>query len=326
MTVTLRMIDISQIDFDKDDFCHRSRLHDEGLCNSIQRQGIIVPPLFIKNGDRFILLSGFKRMYCLRRLKKREVSGLVISREDKNPQELFLLALESNRNSLLSDFDKGIALEKGRKIFSFNDTLLRSQVAPLLGLPPSLKVVEEYMRIHSLIHPLKVLIEEEHISFKGACVLAHCSREEQTLLYKQVLPRCFFSASELKIVCDVLNNILKRDSLSLTTLLKRHTIQKILRQKNSSPRQRGALLIQYLKEVQGPSCTAMRKNFTRMKKRLKFTKNIQLKEPVNFEEDFSTLAIQFSSENELHAALTCIHNNSKTLKTAFDVDKKLTFL
>ncbi len=324
LNYSLKTVSLKKILFKNDTYFHRYSLEDEMLFKSIKKRGILMPPLLAEDGDKFTIISGFKRLNCLRILKEPFVSALTIPEGAVKPRDTFLIALENN-NTSLTDFDKCIALHKAQKRFCFNKEMLRCVVAPLIGLDPSLKVIEEHVSVIKLIPALKELLFKNELNFRSALILAHFSSNIQKVLHSKVLQYCYFSVSELKIFCDSMNSTLKRERISLNSFLDTKEIKALLDKGNISKRERGMRFIGYLRERNYPYLTKLRESFAQIKRELSFNKNIRLEEPPYFEEEFFNICMFFSSINELKDELDCVNNNLTTLKKLFDLNKTLKF-
>ena len=126
------------------------------LINSIKEVGIINLPILKKDKNRFIIVTGYKRILALKELGQKRVGGRILN-EDFPPLRCLLINLHDNiYTRQLNEVEKAILISKLSQYVSIEEII--ESYLPLLGLSKKRITYEVYLWIDKLEDKTKKLI------------------------------------------------------------------------------------------------------------------------------------------------------------------------
>jgi len=281
----------------------------------------MVPPSVVSEGNSYRIIAGFRRIRCARTLGMRTMPVFVITPGSADTHRLFKYALTTNQHHM-SDIDKAYALAKARTAFAFDEQTVTSQLMPLLDLPPSIKVCNEYCRVTTLTKEIQDFVAQGALPFRGAVALTIFSRAEQQLLYRVILRGSFYSASELKQASEWLYGLMRRENISLRKILAQRPFTQI-GAKPATPRERGMRILGALRALYYPYSSALNATVDAVRHHLPHRNAVRLEVPASFETDRFVLTISFASIPQLCTILDALKAESKHLEPLFDLNRSL---
>lgn len=312
------------IDHDERFLC-RYAVEDELLRSSIERFGVLTPLLVMRKGAGYRIVSGFKRYHAAVSLGLDAVPVCIGDADHADDKEIFFRAIDANSTTVLTDLDKAVIFDKAQNVFGCSMDELRYEVAPRLGLAPSVKLVREYSSCMRINPDIVRMIAEGQLSFKSVGSLSLFSPDEQKCLYEMVLVHCFFSMSDLRRCVELLRAVTKRDHLPLSALLGEETMQAVLRDTKKNPREKGERFISVLHTRLCPQSVAMLQKYENVVEDLSLGKRMHVSPPLNFEGRYFDLHIQFSSMKELERAFARLAEKKDGFHALFHLADDLHF-
>jgi len=325
-TNNLRDISLSDIDFGATDLSVRYSIDkDVSLVRSIKKHGLLAPVILVDHGKKYIILSGFKRLYALRFLKKRCCCASVLALDTLSRRDLFIAALHANYGQSYREIDVMYILHKARDLFDFSIDEMIGEIVEAIGTVPSRKVIENYIHAFSIDDQFKQMMCAGTLAFKGAYTIAEYPPDIQRLVYQSIFKKCLFTASDIKNMFEYFQIIKRREKISYRSLLKRKYVQIILKDPSLVKKQKAEALLKVLKEYAFPCTETVRKNFKEVKKRLKLSRAITFDDPEDFEKSHFRIGIDFRSKAELRTAIKNIDKKADIIEALFDMDSACAF-
>ncbi len=276
------------------------------LAASIDRIGLLHPPLVVRGKDRLRLISGFRRFAACRALNWRELPVRVPEKEP-SLRECALLAVAENAwsrplnlieqaraASLLASFspDGRIDLEEARAAGLRGSGEFLKRIAALCGTP---QAVQE-------------AIVDESVCFWTACELADMPAPEAEML-AEVFRRLKTGLNVQREILTRLREIALREGSSIAQVLESPAIRKIWDDRDGDPNQKTRALRSLLRQRRYPFLSAAEDRFRALLRELPAAAGLRLQPPRDFEGTRFSLQLEFESPQEalsLREKLDCL--------------------
>jgi hypothetical protein len=175
---------------------------------------------------------------------------------------------------------------------------------PLLGLPPSLALLERLLALARLEEPLRQLAARGRLSLPGAAVLASWRPEDRTaaVSFLEKLP---WSHSKQEEFLQGINLLARRENRSPEEILSREELQGHLTGKGATPQVQAAAARDLLQKWVSPRFSAARETFQKGLRRLGLMSHprLRLQPPPALEGPDFHLEIKFKDAEELQHLL-----------------------
>lgn len=281
-------------------FCLRRGRATNALCESILAQGQISPLVLRGSADVTLeLVCGFGRVEAMQTLGVKEATGRLLSAATSD-QDCLVVAIHDNAYG--RGFNPAEAVQALGKLRDAGCTLerLRTDVAPLLRLPKSDKVIAQYLSITALPTALQEALAVGEIQKEHAFAVQELDECDRTWFCEHVLPQAKLSASELREVCTQIVELKLRDSLELNGVLSAVAWQELART-DMSPRDRGQTLRSRLSERRYPRLTSAKAQFTEAASAIRLPDASSIRHAPNFEDDDVTLQARIANVDGMKA-------------------------
>jgi hypothetical protein len=330
---TMNWLDAHMIDSEVslatiDETCERFKtrfvlVDDHVLSRSIQEIGLVESPLLVGRAGAYSIVSGFKRVRCLKKMHVQTLRAVVIPEGVCEPEQLFLRALASNHGQTVSEIDCMYVLAKAKNSFSFSTDAICKHIAPLIGLPPSRKVIRGYIRTNMLHDDFKHMMVRGKLAYKAAQILSEYDHATQVFLYTELFKNCLITASDLKNVSEYLHIIQKRDGHALQDILKNEQIHCIMSDMKLDAKSKGERLVQTLKQSAFPCMSLLEERFKRVKSKLQLRPATTLEHAPFFENQSYRLTIEFQTKKSLERSLLSVKQNIDGFDELCSIDKDI---
>ena len=193
-------------------FLLRYRLEAGGLETSVRAAGII-EPLIVEEWQRgYRVIAGFRRAVAARAAGIERVRAVVFAKGILSPRDAYLMAVASNApGAALCDLDKALTLRLGSERFGLSESELITMVAPLLGLPPSFKVVRLYIGLTRLPHVILESLADGRISRQHAEAMLLLPPSQREEIFHSAVRAFDLSASETRLLSEGLVDLAARE-------------------------------------------------------------------------------------------------------------------
>lgn len=305
---------------DREDVTYRisTSSDPDGLIPTMQRIGVLHPPILIPHKKRFRIVSGFARIAAACRLNWTEITGRILPGETSfrtcaefavvdncacpplNPVEqgrcLILLARSDHDISELVDRANALGLKVNTKMA---DTLLK--------VPRMHSVLQEGLINQSISLPVAVRI---HDMADGNAI-----EELGGLLLELNL-----SLNRQREVIDWIEAISRQEDKSIQAVVDETDLIKLRHDNRIDSRQKSARIRQYLKKRRYPSIVRAEQRYHQYRRQANLPKDMELIPPPYFEGDTYCLRITFKTLEDLETA----HRNIQILARSKDLGEILT--
>ncbi len=214
-TETAAVADIDLSGDGWDECLARHRLDPGDLDKSVAAHGVIEPVTVIRQGARLRLVCGFRRAAAAARAKVERIPARVYGEGGLSPRGAFELALTSNAPGLTyTDADRAYALMKAGEKFGFGEDELIDVVAPQLGLPPSHKIVRQYLEIARMPTAALDALSAGAVSRQHCEALTLLAGNEREWFFENVLRPLRLSAGDTRFVAEAAIDLAGRGNVS----------------------------------------------------------------------------------------------------------------
>ena len=262
----------------------------EKLMISLERTGLLHPPHVTLRDNRYILVSGWKRVLACLRLSLSEIPVFVV--DEKDDLHAFSLAFYENLATReFSLMEKAEILAKLKRFGEDEERIIRHYL-PLLDIPQTLSQLDDYTALAKFDPDVKKVIIEKNMSFPSLKLLLQFTRQDQKRLLPLISP--LGQNKRREILEDVLE-ISKRNDIPVQRLFLSEEIQAILTDSSLSSVQKADRVRLLLRKRRYPTFSSWTDSFDSVLKTLGWPKDITVLPSPFFEEEHFT--VQFTFEN-----------------------------
>jgi ParB/RepB/Spo0J family partition protein len=270
----------------------------EKLILSLQKVGLLNPPLVVLQNKRFILVSGWRRVLAGIKLGFSSLPVLVI--EEKDELKTFLAAFYENL--AIREFS---LLEKAEilsrlKRFGEDEKKIVQHYLPLLDIPSTLSNLESYLAFSQLESEVKRIIHQKNMSFSSVKLLAGFTPQDKKSLLPLLLPS---GQNKIKGILEDLKEISRRNDIPAKKILSSKEILDIMESEKLSSLQKADKIRFILMKKRYPALSSRKESFDSLLKKLRVPKNIMVKPSPFFEEENFSVNFSFGNCQELKTNL-----------------------
>ena len=289
---------VSQVDIDTEDLTFRitTRSGIEDLLGSIQKTGLIQPPVLIENPAGYTIVCGFRRIAACRKLDWTRITARILEKSvdrfktaqvsiaDNALQRSLNLVETSRALKLLDDFGP--------------DNQQRREAAEALGLPISESLSFALKEICRLPLPVQEGILTDTINLSMALELGGLEP-----LTAEGLVRLF---NQLKVGLNkqrelllLLKEIAAREQITIPQLIAEKPLQEVLKTVEMDRAVKRQKVRSYLRQRRFPAITKAETEYRKWVKQLKLGNNINLIPPKDFEGNTFSMTLRFNNRHDL---------------------------
>lgn len=266
-----------------------------------RRTATIIPPVVVRRADKYILVSGFRRVHAFD--TNDDKINVLVPKDDLTDKELFILSLRLNEGSVLSDLDRAVVVVKALDEFGLSREEAVEHLATLCGVDRSWKMIQRYYDCGLLEDEVKEYCHTHGLGIKFALALRMCTAEGRAFVMKHVLTRAFFTESEMTHLIEMARELNSIKQCGLRDIFDDTSIKAALENEGYTPKERARAVIAQVSALRFPTITALEGRIREIKHSLAGNKNIAFAVPDNFERPYSEITIKFRSRDELEKAL-----------------------
>ncbi len=277
-----------------DAFCLRHRV-DSALSESVSRSGVVEPVTLEEWGGSFRVIAGFRRVAAALEAGLLKVPAVVYPAGALRDREAFQIALASNApGTSLNTADRAIALVKARD-FGFDEDELAGQVAPMLGLAASHKVVRQFLGIAGLGAAVLDALARGAISRQHAEALLVMPAGEREWFFERAVTPLRMSAGDTRLAASAAVDLASREGTT-----PRRVLETILGRVDASvpPAAARADFKVHLRRRLRPVLTSMEEEFAALVAKLA-PGAVQVEHSPGFETDTITLTARLESTADI---------------------------
>ena len=296
MDYNWRQVDPSRIVFEDKTFKICEPAVIETLVSSIGRIGLINPPFLLPHESQFIIVCGFSRVQACRQLGWTQMPARCLDPHTLWSQCALLAVAEAVYQRPLNIIEQARALDLLNG--SFNTLLEAHEAARDAGLAINPKLSEKLLKVKAFGGELQQGLGEGTVGLPVALrihdMLTPGDAEELSVFFRQLR----LSLTRQKEVLDWIEAIVRRDGITLDTLLADPQIQKWRNDSQLEDPQRSRLIREYLKRRCYPAISAFEEHYAQALEKVAMGDGIKFAPPAHFEGQSFSLQIDFSNHDE----------------------------
>ena len=270
----------------------------EKLILSIQKMGLLNPPLVALRDKHFILVSGWKRVLVCIKLGLSSLPVFVIEEEDE--LKTFLAAFYENfATREFSILEKAEILSRLKKFGEDEKRIVRHYL-PLLDIPSTLPSLESFLAFSRIEPEVKRIIHQKNMPFSSVKLLAGFTPQERKSLLPVLLPS---GQNKLKGILEDLKEISRRNDIAPKKILSSKEILDIMGSEKLSLLQKADKIRLILRKKRYPVLSSRRESFDSLLNKLRLPKTIAVKPSPFFEEENFLVNFSFENSEELKTNL-----------------------
>lgn len=319
MRFDLRKIPLDFIDLENTKYKVSTHRPIDDIMLSIQRIGLLSPPIIQGVDKGYIVVSGFRRIAASKQLGWFEIDARVITNEANNRDCLKVAIADNALNRQLNLIEQSMSLSK-LSVFYKDDKEL-CQIAETIGLNVNQQSIKKLLSLSTFIPELKHCIQLGIIPLTIALELGKIDNSSAIAivnLFDTLKP----TLNQQKEFLTMLTEISSIRNIFIYLLLGEKTITDILIHSQLNRNEKIVQLRSILKSMRFPTITMFYDNFNDMIHRLKLPNSIKIIPPDNFEDIYYSVTLKFHSLSEFISHLNILKNISDLpeLKTIVSKD------
>jgi ParB family transcriptional regulator, chromosome partitioning protein len=270
----------------------------ERLILSIEKAGLLSPPLVRQAEKGYILVAGWKRVLACREIGLSSIKVLVT--EDQDDLRLFLASVHENLASRgISLVEKAEILRKLLKFGVPKRALLKGYL-PLLSLPATGDHLDVLIGLSRAEDAVKKLVWEKDVPLLIVHFLLRFKPVDQRLLLPLLRP---LGQNKQREILEDLWEISRRDNKPLQDILDEAGARRVLGSPKLSPQQEAEKMRLGLKRIRYPQLSYWEDRFKSARRRIRWPKDIAIHPSLNFEGEEISISFLFKNEKEFKARL-----------------------
>jgi ParB/RepB/Spo0J family partition protein len=211
-------VQLTALDFHDKTFLIGSSDDYTGIQNSIKELGVINPPSLRRNGDKYQIICGWKRIKACKRLGYDEIPSSVYEMGELSDEDCLKFVFYENQQRL-NDIDKAELIFKFKYLCGLNDNDLIQKVLLLIGIGATRKNLERYMSLTGLESEIKEAYYTEKISLEQVVSLSEVEGYKRLEILGRILKRFKWNNNETREIIRDLAAVASRDKMSIAKII-----------------------------------------------------------------------------------------------------------
>jgi ParB-like chromosome segregation protein Spo0J len=271
----------------------------EPMAQSIREIGLRNPPLVLDRDNRFILVSGWKRVLACRDIGLSEIPALVNDQGDD--LKVFVAAVQENLlHRALSLTEKAVILDK-LLAFGMGKKAVVGETMPSLLLPATTSHLRRLLDLVRARGDVKKYAHEKDIPIGVLESLLRFGDADRSRILPVLRP---LGQNKQKEVLDDLWEISRRDRVSVRRVLGGRQIGETLRSAKLSPLQKADRVRRILRSLRYPALSSRQASFDMILRKMGRPREIVIQPSPYFDDDRVGVSFRFRSADEFRERLT----------------------
>lgn len=279
----------------------------DDLIFSIRRIGLLSPPIIKQTQEKYVVVSGFRRIAATRHLGWLQIDARIISNESEENDCLRVAIADNALNRQLNLIEQSIALSK-LTVFYKNEKEL-SLVSEALGLRLNPAFINKLIKLCTFAAELQDGIISGAIPLTIALELGNLDRPSLTSLCS-VFDSLKPTLNQQKELLNMMKDISSIRNILIAELLDEKKISDILNHLDLNRHEKILQLRSVLRSMRYPVITSFYDHFNEVIYQFKLPKTIKLIPPENFEDIDFSIILRFHSLSEFEFQTEILKNLS----------------
>jgi len=276
------------------------------LIPSLKETGLLNPPVITKRENRYIIVSGWKRLAACQKLSISLIPVFVM--QEQSDREIFKIPIFENLSIRdYTQIEKAVVI---RKLYDFGESPenIIKKYMTLLKVPPHYDVMDAYMKIDKLNKKIKEIAHEKKWSFGTLELITEFTENEIQALYPFLKE---LSLNKQKQLVENIFEISKKRDVSVKNLLSSREYLKIQNQENLSSVQKAEKIHLLLRKKRNPTLSAWRESLVKLNDSLDLPEEMTIMPSKFFEEDMISIKLDLKNRDELKKNIDKLKELSK---------------
>jgi ParB family transcriptional regulator, chromosome partitioning protein len=303
---TIQKIPISHIDLTDETFSVNFMPDVRRLRSSMEEIGLIQPVLLRKKQDGYQIICGFRRISIIKEIGGSDILSMVLDEKEKDDLRLFFISLHENLTTRgFNTIEKAIALDKLVHEFHIDSVTVIKKYLPLFDLEGDEKILNTYLSLIQMEDEIKTYVLNEEVSRTNIRRISSLSSKDRMALLSLISP-LKLGENRLREILTFLEEITKRDRLTVKEILKRPEIQAVLSHQELTPPQRADRMKKALMGLRYPRMHNIETRFEKKRKELNLPPKLSLQHQPFFEGKGLKMEFQFETVEEYRSMLSSL--------------------
>ena len=280
------------------------------LQSSLEKIGLIQPVLLRKKQDGYQIICGFRRIPIIKEMGGSDILSMVLDEGEKDDLRLFFISLHENLTSRgFNNIEKAIALDKLVHLFQIDPATVIKKYLPLFDLEADEKILKTYLSLARMEKEVKRYVLKEGVSRTNIRRISALSSKDRMALLSLISP-LKLGENRLREILTFLEEISKRDQLSIREIVKRPEIQAILSHQELTPSQRAERIKRALMDLRYPRLRNREEKFEKKRKELNLPSKVSFSHQPFFEGKGLKMELQFETAEEYQSIVSSLNGLS----------------
>jgi len=285
---------IQQIDTDDKRFQISPYFSVDSLMPSIEKAGLLNPPVLRKKEKKHIIVSGWRRITACQKLSIPLIPVFVI--DEKSDLKAFKIPFYENLS--IRDYSQIEKASVIRKLHEFGEAPenIMKKFMPLLKLPPKREVMEVHLHIDRLKENIKKTAHLKRWSLGMLEIMTELDPEEAQALYPVINS---LSLNKQKQLIENIFDVSRNQNISVQNVLNYGEMLRIKEDKSLNPVQKAESIFRISKKLKNPALHTWRQAFEEISRNLDLPEEMKVMPSKFFEEDTITIKLDIKNKEEL---------------------------
>ncbi len=229
----LQAVPISNINFKNKSYTLRHSFNVDDLEESIKYEGLLYPPILVKENGGFVIVAGYRRLLACQKLGKEEVECVIHEKGDLEKDELLKISIaENTKRKALKPVEIAEALLRIKNELQLSDEELASQFGETFNIGSDSEIVQKYLKLNLFDEESKDLLAEsssEDVEFTIADVEEPSDRNALLDIVREYKD---IKKNQLKKIIDNAEKISQQGNSSLKGVFEEDSLKNILHDEN----------------------------------------------------------------------------------------------
>ena len=272
----------------------------EGLVESIDRFGLLSPPILQSYNNGYIVVGGFHRIYAGRKIGWNDIEARVMGADSKKIDCLKVSIADNIYHREMNLIEQSIALSKLACFCEAESDFINS--AKVFGFSDNPSYLNKLLKLHTLIPELQQSILSGAIPMTIALEIGSFDQESMSQII-DLFARLRPTLNQQKEMLSMLKEISKVRNSPVEKILKEKNILDIINHPDLARAQKIKDLRAFFKNMRLPFLTSYYERFNALITRLELPDKLKLIPPENFEDVDYSMTLRFDSFQEFESSL-----------------------
>ncbi len=296
MQCKIEEIELKKIDINDNYYKITTNDEIDEISRSIHEIGIINPPVLVQDKQKFIIVSGFRRIQAAVKNNFSHIQAKTIPYPKKSIECAKIAISDNSFQRKLNLIEQASAI----KLLTFFAATPKeiADIASKLNLPGNISIIEKLAIISRSDKIIQDFILSDQLSMTTALLIEKL-KEKHKIPIARFIQSLHVGLNIQRELFILLTEISFRENIDLLELLTEKFITDCLNDDNPEPKQKAVQIRKLLRIRRFPELSKAESNFFNCMKKLKLDPSIKLNPPKDFESTTYSFNLFFNSYEEL---------------------------